>query len=285
MKAVAMKKTLVKVAGVPRDHLYFVRTVKSPNYHFGAHRHHDFYDMTYLVSGRLFNEINGNVIEQLPGSLLLVNVNGIHEVWGENVELINLVFFEKEIKSLMRDLNSYSQNDTCALFNFGKSISSNVPEDERAHFEASMRNLMDVHGKLHELMAFRIFLYHTMMEYFFPDSNRHAGGDEIPDWMTKCLNEMHKGRERSWTLGGIRNLCGRSKEHICRAFRKHLGITPSQLINEYRLERADRLLRFTNQTVSEISSSTGFNNISYFNRIFLKKHGTSPLQYRKLSKL
>lgn len=279
------KKKLVKVSGVPRDHLYYVKTEKSPKFYFGSHRHHDFYDMTYVVSGRLSHRINENTVEQFPGSLLLVNVNDIHELWGEDVEFINLVFFEKEIKNLMRDLHSYSHDDAYAFFDFAKSIVAKIPENERAHFEASMRNLMNVHGKPQELIAFRIFLYRTIIEYFFPDSSHHITGDEMPVWLTECLNEIHKGYERNWTLGGIRKLCGRSKEHICRAFRKHLGITPSQLINEYRLERADRLLRFTNHTVSEISFSTGFNNLSYFNRIFLKKYGTSPVKYRKINKV
>ncbi|HCE43138.1 MAG TPA: hypothetical protein DET40_06300 [Lentisphaeria bacterium] len=279
-----MKTKLTKVSGVPADSLYFVRTEKCPKYHFGSHRHHDFYDMTYVVSGRLFNRINGNVIEQFPGSLLLVNVNDIHEVWGEDVEFINLVFFEKEIRNLMRDMQSSFRDGSRSFLNFDRTIVSKIPENERPHFEVSMRNLMNVHGKPQALLAFRIFLYRTIMEYFFPDSSHHIQGDEMPDWIIKCLNEIHNGHERNWTLNGIRQICGRSKEHICRAFRKHLGITPSQLINEYRLERAGRLLRFTNQTVSEISFGTGFNNLSYFNRIFLKKYGTSPVKYRKIHK-
>ncbi len=272
------KSKLTKVSGVPAKYMYFARFEKSrPRYYFGPHRHHDFYEITYVESGRLTNKVNESTIILSTGELLLVKKGDIHEVSGENVDFINLVFPAREIDNLLHDMKGET-----GLFDFERIPVATVPENERLHFESSMKNLMDVHGKPQALLAFRIFLYRTLMEYFFPVSSHHVNADDMPDWMVKCLNTIHLGGERNWTLEEIRKTCGRSKEHICRAFRKHLGMTPSQVINGYRLERADRLLRFTNQTVSEISTGTDFNNLSYFNRLFLMKFGTSPVKYRKL---
>ncbi|HBC88487.1 MAG TPA: hypothetical protein DCZ94_16180 [Lentisphaeria bacterium] len=274
-----MKTRLTKVSGVPEKYLYFARFEKSgPRYYFGPHRHHDFYEITYVESGSLTNKINDNTIILSAGELLLVKKNDIHEVLGENVDFINLVFPAREIDNILDDEGSGN------LFDFDRIPVAKIPENERMHFESSMKNLMDVHGKPQALLAFRIFLYRTLMEYFFPASSHHVKGTDMPDWMVKCLNTIHGDGKRNWTLEEIRKTCGRSKEHVCRAFRKHLGMTPSQVINGYRLERADRMLRFTNQTVSEICSGTGFNNLSYFNRLFLKKYGTSPVKYRKINK-
>ncbi len=274
------KSKLTRVSGVPAKHLYFARFEKRrPKYYFGPHRHHDFYEISYVESGKLSNKVNGNSITLSTGDILLVRKGDIHEVLGENVDFINLVFPASEIDNLIHDMKGGS-----VLFDFDRIPVAKIPENERMHFESSMKNLMEVHGKPQALLAFRIFLYRTLMEYFFPVSSHHMKGLDIPDWMIKCLNEMHGGGERNWNLNGMRQLCGRSKEHICRAFKKHLGMTPSQVINGYRLERADRLLRFTNQTVSEICASTGFNNLSYFNRLFLRKYGVSPVKFRKINK-
>jgi AraC-like DNA-binding protein len=43
-------------------------------------------------------------------------------------------------------------------------------------------------------------------------------------------------------------------------------------------------LRDTDQSISEIAIASGFENLSYFNRIFLKKKNTTPLAFRHIGK-
>ena len=59
-----------------------------------------------------------------------------------------------------------------------------------------------------------------------------------------------------------------------------MGISLIQHLNSYRLEIAAELLTTTTDTILDIAISTGFNNISYFNRCFKKKYGVSPRKYR-----
>ena len=52
-------------------------------------------------------------------------------------------------------------------------------------------------------------------------------------------------------------------------------------LTEIRLGHASRLLIDTTQSISEVAYETGFNNISNFNRIFKKRKGCTPKEFKK----
>tara|TARA_R110001592_G_scaffold81338_3_gene241470 strand:- start:7838 stop:8623 length:786 start_codon:yes stop_codon:yes gene_type:complete len=66
-----------------------------------------------------------------------------------------------------------------------------------------------------------------------------------------------------------------------RRFKKFLGKTPKQFINEVRLENARRLLIETNIAIATIANDTGFADHSYFSRQFLKLFEQSPSAFRQ----
>ena len=64
-------------------------------------------------------------------------------------------------------------------------------------------------------------------------------------------------------------------------FKKYMGITCIDYINDYRLNIATNLLETTDIQVMEIANKVGISNVSYFNRIFKKKFNLTPKEYRK----
>lgn len=66
-----------------------------------------------------------------------------------------------------------------------------------------------------------------------------------------------------------------------RAFVAYTGKSPSDFIQNARMELAEQLLRDTDMRVSAVASSVGYNDALYFSRIFSKHFGESPMQYRK----
>lgn len=66
-----------------------------------------------------------------------------------------------------------------------------------------------------------------------------------------------------------------------RRFKKYLGKTPKQYINEVRLENARRLLVETNIAIATIAHDTGFSDSSYFSRQFQKLFHQSPSAFRE----
>lgn len=67
-----------------------------------------------------------------------------------------------------------------------------------------------------------------------------------------------------------------------RRFKKHLGKTPKQFINEFRLEQARKLLLETQLPIAEVAYATGFTDHSYFCRQYKKMFDEQPSEIRQL---
>ncbi|EKY23488.1 helix-turn-helix domain-containing protein [Clostridium celatum] len=65
-----------------------------------------------------------------------------------------------------------------------------------------------------------------------------------------------------------------------RFFKKHIGMTCIQYINNYRLEKASLLLNSTSKPIMDISLEVGFDNLSYFNKLFKNKYNLTPKEFR-----
>lgn len=73
-----------------------------------------------------------------------------------------------------------------------------------------------------------------------------------------------------------------SKFHLCRCFREHTGMTVMDYILSTRIILAKNELTKTDESIMRISEKCGFSSVSYFCRVFHRKEGCTPLQYRKL---
>ena len=74
---------------------------------------------------------------------------------------------------------------------------------------------------------------------------------------------------------------GMSKDHFIRVFKHQTGETPNAYITKRKLEKAELTLVTTNMAVNRIADCLGYDDYSYFNRIFKKNSGMTPQQYRK----
>lgn len=82
-------------------------------------------------------------------------------------------------------------------------------------------------------------------------------------------------------LNDLASLCGLSKYHFCRQFKKITGQTPHQHIIQRRLEAAKRLLAKRELTIGAISESLGFVNHSQFTAFFRRYIGVTPQTFRQ----
>jgi AraC-like DNA-binding protein/mannose-6-phosphate isomerase-like protein (cupin superfamily) len=82
----------------------------------------------------------------------------------------------------------------------------------------------------------------------------------------------------------VRALAGQnsmSPSQFCRFFHSMAHMTPVTYINSCRITESCRMLLNTDMTVSEIAMECGFDNISYFNRVFMKLMHRQPREYRR----
>ena len=95
------------------------------------------------------------------------------------------------------------------------------------------------------------------------------------------MQYINQNFDKVITLADVSKLANMSEAAFSRFFRAKTGMTFIDSLNEIRLGHASRLLIDTTQSVAEIAYNSGFNNISNFNRIFKKKKGTTPKEFRE----
>ena len=97
----------------------------------------------------------------------------------------------------------------------------------------------------------------------------------------KVKNYISKNYMEEIRLAQLAEIAGMSPSAFSRFFKLHTGRNLSDYIIDIRLGYAARKLVDTNHSISEISFECGFNNLSNFNRIFKRKKGYSPSEFRE----
>lgn len=87
------------------------------------------------------------------------------------------------------------------------------------------------------------------------------------------------------TVNSMAEAAGISVSMLYRLFKTTFGTTPIEYLNDTRIENASRLLlSHKHRTAAEIAVETGFHGASYFGKIFKRKKGVTPSEYREKHK-
>ena len=80
------------------------------------------------------------------------------------------------------------------------------------------------------------------------------------------------------TINTVANLCNLSNEAFCRYFKKVTGNSFITFLNQYRISKAKTIM-MSGKNVSEACFESGFESLSYFNRIFKKVTQENPSHF------
>jgi AraC-like DNA-binding protein/mannose-6-phosphate isomerase-like protein (cupin superfamily) len=99
--------------------------------------------------------------------------------------------------------------------------------------------------------------------------------------LKKVLTYISGHYEESISIQDAATVYGSSASNFMRFFKNTTGSSFIQYLNDYRLNIAQEKLLTTSCSILDIAVNTGFNNLSYFNRMFKSKFKESPSSYRK----
>ena len=100
--------------------------------------------------------------------------------------------------------------------------------------------------------------------------------------IAKAVRFIHKHIAEEIELEKLAEISCLSKDHFIRLFKKGMGTTPLQFVNQKKIEKAQLLLLTEELAVKEIAFRLAFEDYSYFNRLFKKITGMTPQEYRRL---
>ncbi len=121
--------------------------------------------------------------------------------------------------------------------------------------------------------------YVMMIREYCDLVTQHARLNPSPIIRT-CLDYIDFFYSDSVTLHDLAALNAVTEQYLSSLFRKELGVTFVDYLNQTRMTHAKSLLQMTQLPIQEVAARCGFNDSSYFCRIFKKYNGLSPIQYR-----
>ena len=99
----------------------------------------------------------------------------------------------------------------------------------------------------------------------------------------RAINHFNRHYMTTISIGGIIEESSYGRAQFHKLFQEHVNCTPLQYITNLRMERARQLLVLTDMPVAEVAFDCGYEDSSYFIRLFAKKTGITPREFRKVS--
>lgn len=124
------------------------------------------------------------------------------------------------------------------------------------------------------------------LEYIMlTDLCQRTGSAKIPKGISaeiyRCVSYIKNHTNTSVTIDDIADYMKRSRSYLIRHFKEEMGVNLNDFIIQCKMKDACDMLCYTDKPLAEISNYLSFSSQSYFQNVFKKIYGITPLQYRK----
>ena len=136
-------------------------------------------------------------------------------------------------------------------------------------------SVLELLSILHDLSVSRNM--HTLSDTIFSGAELTYNSRRIE----KVLEHMNHNFHRNVKLDEVAKLVNMTPASFSRFFKQRTGISFIDSLLELRLGHSSRQLIDSTHSIAEIAYNCGFNNISNFNRLFKKKKGCTPKEFRE----
>lgn len=256
---------------------------------FPLHFHEEF-ELNFIINGKGVKRTIGDHSEEIGSIELVLIGSNLPHYWqthryqhyepAEKITEVTIQFHRDllEEKFLQRNQLSFINN---LLQKAAKGIL--FPEQTAMNLKDKILNLPDKTGFnsvleflsiLHELStapSMRLLSGTTFVEN---PINYHSRR------LDKTFDYIRKNFHKEISLEEISKLNGMTPVSFSRFIKKRTGKTFVDSLNDIRLGYATRLLIDSTESISEIAYKCGYNNISYFNRLFKSKKKITPKEFR-----
>lgn len=220
----------------------------------------------------------GDIIIVIPGQL-----HGISQFESHTMEYENIIFSTDFLVSQPGDsLNTeFFKPFFSGTLSFSKII---TPENEFYPAFSSCLNKIDNVRSTFE-KGYKLAIKAYMFEFFY-EIYRHSNEEAIEktDKNIEKLKDVLKFIELNYklpiTVEEAAKICNFSPSHFMRFFKNTMGTSFVNYLNDYRLSMASRMLLSSQDTIINIASDCGYDNLSYFNRLFKRRFKMTPSGYR-----
>lgn len=126
-----------------------------------------------------------------------------------------------------------------------------------------------------------VLIHELLNELILQKYQLDFSDNEIPAYILEVKHFLDENYQKKITLEDLEKKFHRNKFQITKDFSKFMGQPPIEYQIGRKISFAKDLLRYSKLSIKEISLEIGLENFAYFSRLFKKKNGLSPSDYRK----
>ena len=277
-----MKPVLEQIASKKGQHSFIAFTITQSRFDFFWHYHPE-YELTLIIKGR-GRRLVGDCHEQFESGDLVLLGPDLPHTWISNEkhkgkEMAVVIQFSSNFIERFTELAELTSiNKLLTLAKQGISFKGEIT----AEFVEQMKQLPKKSGVERVIGLLYIFQELSKMklsvlasEYYQP-----LKGKENEKRINKVCQYVQKHAVEALNIHKAATLIHLSPSAFCKFFKRMTGTTFSDYVNDIRMANVCNQLITTDMPVAEIAYSNGFETLTYFNRIFLRKKGMTPRQYR-----
>lgn len=248
---------------------------------------HDDVEIIVVKSGRGIVNVDTKSYQVKKGELIIVRPGQIHAIYQEEkctMEYENIIFQTKLLYS--------SASDLCTL-RFFKSY-FDLKYDLPVHVNRNSKNNGELYDCIEKIdnfcrdtpvnyqMIVKSYLYQFF--YIFAQNQETlvvADKNKNLNKMKSIISYVEQHYREDISIEEVSTAIGCSSSHFMKMFKKNMHTTFTTYLNDYRLNKAAHLLLNTEDSIVNIMGEVGFNNLSYFNRLFKEYFRMTPREFRK----
>ena len=259
------------------------------DFDFPLHYHEEF-ELNFISNAKCAKRVVGDHLEEIDDLELVLVGSNLQHAWFthkcKSKEITEITIqFHKDLfddKFLHRNQLSFikkmlEKSSRGILFSkeTTQQLAPRITALNQLHGFDSMLELMSI---LHDLSISRNYR-------LLSDASFNVNSNETASYhsrrIEKTLEYMNKNFDKPVSLAEVAKIANMSDVSFSRFFKQRTGNTFVESQTQIRLGHASRLMIETTHSVAEIAYKCGFNNISNFNRIFKKKKGCTPKEFRE----
>lgn len=126
------------------------------------------------------------------------------------------------------------------------------------------------------------FLYEFILEFYKCVNKIPDNSDKITGGLVNVIEFIEKNYMGKISMEQLCRAADMSEAHLCRLFKKHFGMRPIEYLNKKRIQKAKELLTLSYISVESAATSIGFENPSYFSKLFHRYEGCTPSEYKEI---
>lgn len=236
--------------------------------------YHDFYELTYCMSGSTVHIINNKKYPFPPNSAFIVGPNANHYFADfANASALTICISPTEFEKFMA---AYSLTDENFFQPDSKTFFVQLPASEELYLRNLCENAL-ARQPIERAPYLKLILGRIVSSMV---QQRLLDYRPIPDSFLKALSEMNQIANAREGISAFLRLTNLSHAHLCRLSKQYLNMSPHEYINSIRMQYAYMYITASQASFPTIAEEVGFSSYPHFCKLFREKYNASPFEIR-----